>query len=623
VGFLAELKRRNVFRMAGLYLVAAWLLTQVAATLLPVFGAPDWVMKTVVAILAAGFFPALGFAWAFELTPSGLRRDADVPAEQSIAPQTARRMERLFLSLLVLALAFFAFDKFILAPKREASLVAATTDQAVAKTVASIDAQKSSINARSIAVLPFTNMSGDAANEYFSDGISEEILNVLAGTPELQVAARTSSFSFKGKSLEVPEIAEQLNVRMVLEGSVRKQGDKVRITAQLIDASNGFHVWSETYDRDLTDIFAVQDEIAQAIGQTLQLKIGSLDGPRKEGSGTQNLEAYDLYLQGMTLWHTRREQALWDAIAAFERATALDPDFAQAYAGQALAYAVIDDYSNRMPFAETLARARDFAERALVLDPALPEIYAALGQVAAAEGRRGSADALFRRAIALRPSFATAHQWRGTSLMSSGDLVNGLASLEQASALDPRSRVLAQNHSFALRTLGRDEEAKARCQQVFEFAPDYEPCMEDIAMAELALGKLEAAEAMFVRQAQIKNPSAVGQGRELVQALAGKGDQRALALRYASLPFKSNLDPGSGNNLEDFHLAPLLVMLGERDIALDYLERFSSKVGSTAEWSIMLPAMDPIRCEPRFVAVVRKLGTHDPHFSKVCGGESP
>jgi flagella basal body P-ring formation protein FlgA len=238
---------------------------------LPVFGAPEWVMRTVVAILAAGFIPALGFAWAFELTPSGFKRDADVPEEQSIAPQTARRMERLFLSLLVLALAFFAFDKFILAPKREASLVAATKDTAVAQAVATLDAEKNRINARSIAVLPFTNMSGDAANEYFSDGISEEILNVLAGTPELQVAARTSSFSFKGKSLEVPEIAEQLNVRMVLEGSVRKQGDKVRITAQLIDASNGFHVWSETYDRDLTDIFAVQDEIAQAIGQTLRL----------------------------------------------------------------------------------------------------------------------------------------------------------------------------------------------------------------------------------------------------------------------------------------------------------------------------------------------------------------
>jgi tetratricopeptide (TPR) repeat protein len=183
--------------------------------------------------------------------------------------------------------------------------------------------------------------------------------------------------------------------------------------------------------------------------------------------------------------------------------------------------------------------------------------------------------------------------------------------------------VLAQNHSFALRTLGRDEEAKARCQQVLEFDPDYEPCMEDIAMAELALGNLEGAEAMFARQAAISNPSAAGQGRELVQALAGKGDKKALAVRYSNLPFNSRLDPDSGNSLEDFHLAPLLAMLGEREIALDYLERFASEVGSTADWSIMLPTMDPIRCEPRFVAVVKKVGTRDPHFSRVCDGESP
>src|SRR5256886_6044725 len=225
--FFAELKRRNVIRFAGLYLVGSWLLVQVAGTVLPMFGAPEWLPRSIVILLAIGFLPALIFSWVFELTPEGLKRDEDVAPEKSIAPQTARRMDRMIIVVLVLALAYFAFDKFVLTPKREAARVAAESTSAV--------------DAHSIAVLPFVNMSGDAANEYFSDGISEEILNVLARTPELHVAARTSSFSFKGKTQEIPAIARELNVRMVLEGSVRKQDDRVRITAQLIEAMGGCH----------------------------------------------------------------------------------------------------------------------------------------------------------------------------------------------------------------------------------------------------------------------------------------------------------------------------------------------------------------------------------------------
>ena len=619
MNFISELKRRNVIRMAGLYLVGAWLVTQVAATLLPIFEAPSWAIKTIVGILAIGFIPALVFAWVFELTPEGLKRDSEVPEAQSIAPETARRMERMIIVLFALALTFFAFDKFILAPKREAALVETTSKTVAAKTVASIDAEKNKINPRSIAVLPFSNMSGDVANDYFSDGISEEILNVLASTPELQVAARTSSFSFKGKSLEVPEIAKALKVRMVLEGSVRKQGDKVRITSQLIDASNGFHLWSQTYDRDLKDIFAIQDEIAKAIGEQLKVKMTGISKPGEPASGTKNLEAYDLYLRGMALWHTRKEQALWDAVKLFEQATALDPSFAEAYAGLALAYAVIGDYSNRLPFAESLPRARDFAERAIALNPELPEPYAALANVAMAEYRWSTADALLNRAIALRPSFATAHQWRGNLLRSEGDLAGGLAFLERASALDPRSRVVAQNHAFILRTLGRNADAKARCLQLLTFAPDYGVCHGEIAMNELAIGNFPGARAALEKQAEIDNPNARGKGTELIDALNGHSDKRALAQRYAALPINSKLDLASKNLFEGFDMPAVLMLLGERELALANLERLVGNLGGTAEWAVVLPALDPIRCEERFVAVVKKLKTTDPHFAKVCG----
>jgi TolB-like protein/Tfp pilus assembly protein PilF len=602
--FFAELKRRNVYRFAGLYLVGAWLLTQVASTVLPMFGAPDWLPRSIVILLAIAFVPALVFSWVFELTPQGLKRDEDVRPEESIARQTARRMDRMIIVVLVMALAYFAFDKFVLTPKREAARVSAET--------------ASTVDARSIAVLPFVNMSGDAGNEYFSDGISEEILNVLARTPDLHVAARTSSFSFKGKTLEVPAIARELNVRMVLEGSVRKQEDRIRITAQLIDAKTGFHLWSQTYDRKLQDIFAIQDEIAKAIGNELEVKLVRSGEGGKTSAGTSNLAAYDLYLRGIALWQMRRGDALWQAIDLFEKAATADLEFAQAYGGQALVYAVVADYSARISYAESYARAKDSAERALALDPTLPEPYAGLGIIASGENRRATADALLRRAIALRPSFATAHQWRGSALMSNGDLAGGLASLERASSLDPRSLVVADNHGWALLALGRYAEAKARCAPVLEFAPDHVGNLTTVAMADLLSGNFDAARPMLERAAATQNPSASTQPRELVDALAGRADRHAFAVRLAALRYNSSLDRTSGNILVGYQIAAVLMLLGERELTLSYLEVLAGELGGLPDWAMILPVMDPIRCDPRFVAIIQRLKITDPYAAKVC-----
>ena len=267
--FLTELKRRNVVRMAGLYLVGAWLLVQVAGTLLPVFDAPAWVMKTLVAVLAAGLVPALIFSWVFELTPAGLKRDEDVRPEESIAPQTARRMNRMIIAVLLLALGYFAFDKFVLAPKREAARV----------TVAEA---KPAASPKSVAVLAFDNLSDEKGSEYFSDGISEELLTVLQKIPGLQVAARTSAFSFKGKSATAQEIGEKLGVAHLVEGSVRKAGDMVRIAARLTSTASGDETWSENYTRNLKDVFAVQTELATTIVEQLR---GQLTGAVNDSEG--------------------------------------------------------------------------------------------------------------------------------------------------------------------------------------------------------------------------------------------------------------------------------------------------------------------------------------------------
>ena len=590
--FIARLKQRKLVQWALAYVAFAFALVQVLDVVAQRFGWPDQVEKLLILALAVGFLIALVLAWYH--------------GERGAQKVSGTEIVILALLLAIGGGLLWRYER--IAPSTSSSLDAA----------AHPDASAISANRKSIAVLPFVNMSGDKDNEYFSDGVSEEILNVLARTPDLHVAARTSSFSFQGKAMEIPAIARALGVRMVLEGSVRKQGDRVRIAAQLIDASTDDEVWSQTYDRELKDIFAIQDQIAKAIGDELKVKLAGTPQPGKNSVGTTNIKAYDLYLRGIALWQVRRGDALWQAIDLFDQSTVADPKFAQGYAGQALVYAIIGDYSVRMPYAETLPRATDAAEHALALDPSSAEAYAALGNIATFELRRASADALLGRAITLRPSFATAYQWRGTLLISSGDLVGGLASLERASALDPRSLVVGENHAFALRTLGRDAEAKALCMRILVFAPEYVGCMDDIAMADLQLRDYAGARSMLERFAATLNPTAAAMGRELTDALAGHGDRHALAVRYAALPLHSNLDPASGNVLEDYDLAAVIVMLGERELALDYLERIAAEGGGYADWAIMLPAMDPIRCEPRFVAVVKKMRTTDPYYAKVC-----
>src|SRR5436189_5857601 len=280
--FFAELKRRNVIRFAGLYLVGAWLLTQVASTVLPMFGAPDWLPRSIVSLLAIGFIPALILSWVFELTPQGLKRDEDVRPEESIAPQTARRMNRMIISVLVLAVAYFAVDKFALNPRREKSAAGVSASSNAAP------------NEKSVAVLAFANMSDDKGSEYFSDGISEELLTVLQKIPGLHVAARTSAFSFKGKNATAQEIGQKLGVAHLVEGSVRKAGEVVRIAARLSRAATGEQLWSESYTRDLKDVFAVQSEIAQTIVTQLRGKLGDAVAERVQATvrgGTTNPDA--------------------------------------------------------------------------------------------------------------------------------------------------------------------------------------------------------------------------------------------------------------------------------------------------------------------------------------------
>jgi adenylate cyclase len=400
MSFFTELRRRNVIRMAGLYLVGAWLLIQVAETVLPAFDVPGWVLRAIILLLALGLVPALVFSWLYELTPEGLKRDHDVDPDRSITVQTAHRLDRLTLVALALVVLLIVVDRWLPnadVARRDAA-AAPTTQPTVVIAAAEVAAAPGE---RSVAVLPFVNMSNDPEQEYFSDGISEELLNRLAKIPDLQVAARTSAFQFKGRNLDVADIGRQLRVAHVLEGSVRKAGARLRITAQLIDSRSGYHLWSETYDRDAADVFRVQDEIAGEIARALKARLGiaAVASP----AGRADPQAYDDYLLGRSFVARRFVENLESATEAFDRAIARDPQFAEAHSGRAFAQLLLPQWGSGDGEGH-LREALASAGRALAIDPDHAEALMVRGMAAWTGLQAQAARADLERAYALSPN---------------------------------------------------------------------------------------------------------------------------------------------------------------------------------------------------------------------------
>lgn len=590
----AKLRRRKVVQWGIVYAAGAWGFLQGLEYVTDTFHWPDRIQQLSTLALLIGLPVVLVLAWYH-----GDRGE-----------QRVSRAELTIITLLFLVGGgiFWRYDRL-------SDTAAPATASAVQP--GAVPRSPSLAREKSIAVLPFVNMSGDAENEYFSDGISEEILNVLAKVPDLSVAARTSSFQFKGEKRDLAEIAALLKVRMVLEGSVRRQADRVRVTAQLIDAGTGFHVWSETYDRELKDIFAIQDEIARAIGDELKVRVLGKDEGTAAVSGTTNVAAHDLYLRGLALWRVREENELFAAIDAFERAIEADPDFAQAWGALAMTYSVLPGYSLRLTESEASLRSLDAAQRALALDPTLAEAYMAMGNTASI-ARRQTAVALLRRAIELRPSSASAHQWLGTTLVEAGNLEDGIVSLERAAELDPRSLIVASNRAQMLAIAGRYEDAIAACMPTLQYAPDSILCTSIIGLSYLILGERERARPFVERWAAARGGGTQRQVAELFDALQGKGEREAFARRLQVYPALSWLDPSSGNQFSDFDTPVLLMLLGEPGLALDYVDRASRSPFDSLARGMLMPSLDPVRCEPRFVAAVKRIGLVDQRAARLC-----
>ena len=460
LSFFTELRRRNVFRVGIAYLIGSWLLAQIADLLIDNIGAPDWVMKTLFVVLALGFFLSLFFAWAFEMTPDGVKRESEVDRSRSIVKTTGRKLDRSIIVILVLALGYFAWDKFSTQPEA----VAPVTQVAPA-------AVEEAVIDKSIAVLPFVNMSADADNEYFSDGLSEELLNLLAKVDGLKVAARTSSFKFKNSEADIAEIGSKLNVATVLEGSVRKSGNQARITAQLIKVDDGFHMWSETYDRDLDNIFEVQDEIARAIVDALKLPLLGHNAQPLTSRSTDSFAAYDLYLLGRHHARQYTEPSLERARDYFLEALKQDPALAPAHAGLADTYVFLSDFGD-LPEGEAIQLARSAAEKALSIDPDSPEANTSMGLLARGDGYMTAAEKHFKKALEVNPGHVNALVWYRQVLNSQFKVNEAMALVERALVVDPLSSIVSRHHAQQLIMMDRFTEADDVIQAMIANNPD-------------------------------------------------------------------------------------------------------------------------------------------------------
>ena len=487
MSLFTELKRRNVFRVAAGYAVVAWLLIQASDILLGNFGAPGWVFQSLVVFLVIGFIIALILAWAYELTPEGIHRTAP-GSEGEPAPAKGRRLDGLIVVGLVLVIGVLLVERFWFAGNGSAPTLAeapaGTSPTMDAVTAPALESGMTSATAdapgpRSVAVLPFVSMSTDPDNESFSDGLTEELLNALAQVEGLQVAARTSSFRFKGETGDMADIARQLRVSHLLEGSVRRSGERVRITAQLINAADGFHLWSQTYDRQLADIFAIQDDIAAEVTRALRVRLLGEATPSVPRPPTGNLEAYTHYLRGRQASQSSSYDALERAEAAFNQALALDPDFAAALAGLAQTLHR-QTYAGMVAWPQARTSIEDLVQQALALDPDQPLALAISGRLMLVdEGEdRGFGECVtraernLRRALELEPAQAEASAWLAEVLQWRGQTEEALAVQLAALARDPLSAQrhveVAQLYAF----LNRFDQAESHINTAAELAPD-------------------------------------------------------------------------------------------------------------------------------------------------------
>ncbi len=550
--FFSEIRRRRVLRTTIYYLAGAWLIIEVVSTIAPAVHLPEWSPTLVIIVLAVGFPIAVVLSWVFDISPSVIKTP-------------------------------FIDETYQLGAS--AALTA---------------------HPNSIAVLPFVNMSGDPENEYFSDGISEELLNLLAKQPEMKVAARTSSFAFKKKDVDIPTIAHLLGVKTVLEGSVRRVGNRVRITGQLVEAQTGYHLWSDTYDRLLEDIFAVQDQIATAIVDALKRSLGleqevrEPPPPIQERPPTNSVEAYQHYLRGRYLWAPRGESAILGAIDAFGKAIVLDTQFAKAYASLAAAHAVLHEYSGQ-PREPDFEKAEPLAHKAIELDPMLAEPHAVLGYINLRRWRWDESETAFMNALSMDPNDPLGHQWFSNLLNDLGRRDEASREALKAYELDRVSpmanNVLALSYGLAGETeTALKHTAIAREFGVGGLVPDYVDFFSQLRNCEYD----EAIATWEGTLLRLGNDSTWV--RPVIEAIE---DESRLSDAVQAL------DKAHGDNTISRHALFLqYVLLGQPGLTFDFAETQLDDHSLIHVW-LFLPEAEPLRKHPRFLDLMKIMGLVD------------
>src|SRR5438270_1564178 len=587
--FFAELKRRNVYKVAVAYAVVAWLLIQAASILFPTFDAPAWVMKAFVIVIVLCFPVALVFFWAFEITPEGIKRESDIDPGKSSTTRTGRRIVSLTAVLAVIAAALFIFQLF--RPK------------ALPTTTSSVASIASTISAKSVAVLPLVNTSGDPSNEYFSDGLSEELIAVLAKIPGLKVIGRSSSFLFKGKSDDSRMIGEKLGVTNLLEGSVRKQGDRVRIVAELINAADGRALWSETYDRELKDVFAVQSEIATAV--TEQLKIKLLGAPAKSDAApsNNNLAAYNALQQGTFYFRLSTEEGTRKATEFYGEAIRLDPRYALAYAQLSAAWRQLaatwlvgGGEGN-----EGFTKARNAAQTALSLAPDLAAAHEALGWVLLTPDLDfAAAAAEFRKAEKLAPADAGPKFALSFLFAAQGRLAEAENIMRQTLALDPLGVMRHVNLARILIAGGRYDEAEAALRKAIELQPAAARLHAYLTTLDVIRGDAAAA----LQDAQLE-PKGFWRDYALALALQIQNDRGA-----ADASLQKLIDENAVSG--PFQIATVYGLRKEPHKTFEWLERAYTEHDPGLTQSLDTPFLLNYRDDPRFAALCQKLKVQVP-----------
>jgi len=532
MSFFNELKRRNVFKVGVAYAVASWLLLQIVDLVLENIHAPDWIMQVFMLALAVGFPIAIIIAWAFEVTPEGVKLEKNVDRSQSISSQTGQHLNRGIIMILAIAVVFLLTERF----RDDAFTDPEVTNSSTEESTQIFDEQSNV----SIAVLPFRDMSAAQDQAYFGEGIAEELLNALVKVDGLDVASRTSAFSLVGENLDIPAIAAKLGVAHILEGSIRTSGQQVRVTAQLIEVNQDVHLWSETYDGSLDDIFKIQDEITSKIIEALRVQLIDT-GPESSAQRlTANAEAYQLYLQGRHLWRQRNTAALRESIRLFNLAVELDPQFHQAWSNLAVAYLILGDYDSSFKTEQSYKLGLPAAEKALAIEPQSTEAMIIMADYKLLHcDLTGSAD-LYEKAIAINPDDPTVHHWYAIVLGQAGRHKYALEQIQIAHRIDPLISAVIRTEAEIHEQLGDFTRAQQMVRQAENLGFNENDMFSYDAWLALVKGDLEQAKVLIENSPIALSPSQMKK-RELFLAAIGNRDGQRIFGQFLGVMDESDI----------------------------------------------------------------------------------